>query len=770
MLNKKALPVFLALVILLAVNSHAEYTGGSGSLNDPYQISTVADWQHLMDTDTDWDKHFVLTADLDMQGVTLTPIGYYKMNPRRKKEFSGSLEGNGFTIRNIGIDMPNEDNVGLFGYTEGSVLKNINIENMHIVGDDSVGGLVGFNYGTISNISSSGVIYADEEAGGIVGVSYGGAIRNCDSSVDLYVTSWFVGGIVGYNCDTPVIDCSASGDVVGTGQTGDLGGLIGGSRWSYVINCSASGNVTGRNRIGGLIGWLDWYLVKSCYSTGNVQAEFHAGGLIGELTGIVENSYSAGDVNCIKQSGGFIGADWSGYGHVLNCMSTGAVTGTEDIGGFIGNMNSSTVYYGLNFFDADKNPGLPAIGDDSEPNIVGKTTTELSEMQTFVSNGWDFAGETQNGSDDYWVMPTNGGYPILSFQLMTEPNLPEFGGGDGSIENPFLITSTSEFNLIGDDYRLTDKHFKLANDLDFAGMEFRPIGSYDLPFTGSFDGNKKIIMNVVLMSDGEVYDYLGIFASLDCGARVFDLGVENLSVQLYQNRYRAVGGIAGDSFGATIKRCYVSADITDASYGGLIVGDMYYGYGKIENCYAIGSISGDSGTHGIVGKCSSSAKINDSYTSIIIDSAPLVNKIYPGETSQSHFTATHAEMMDPNTFLNSGWDFVDEEDNGSEDIWGYFEGSLYPQLAWQFEQVDIEGLAIDVASCGFEAGIENSLLSKLYSAARMLEDEDSKNVKAAINKLRAFINSVKAQRGKKIAEDIADKLIADAETIIESFL
>ncbi len=766
-MNKKALLFFAVLVILPGGKSYGEYGGGYGTETDPYQILDANDLNEISLHEEDWDKHFILINDVDMSGYdglegrpALNPVGYF-VDWGNYASFSGVFDGNGFTISNIVIDRPGEDNVGLFGCTKASILKNITLENVHIVGDDYVGSLVGFNYGIISNIDCSGVVNGNDKVGGIVGVSYDGVIRDCNSSATLYVTSWFAGGVCGYNCDTPVINCHATGDVIGSGNTGDLGGLIGGSRWSYIINCSASGNVTGTHRIGGLVGWLDWYLVRSCYATGNVQADYHAGGLIGENTGIMENAYAAGDVNCNTQSGGLIGTDWSGSGRVLNCISTGTVTGTDLLGGFIGNRDGHTVYLGRNFFDSEKNPGLPAISNHSDPNIVGGTTAELFDPQTFISTGWDFAGETQNGTDDYWTMPADGGYPVLSFQVIDLPPLPAFGGGNGSVENPFLIASVSQFNLIGDNYRLMDKHFRLTADLDFAGLECRPIGSLDLPFTGSFNGDKKRIMNVVLSPDPS--RYIGIFGSLDSGARVFDLGVENLSTQDCENQH--IGGIAGESFGASIERCYVKADIPEGRYIGLIVGDMTYG--KIENCYAIGSISGAYQTKGIVGRCYFMTKVGNSYSNISIDSAPPVNNIYPGETITTVLTATTDQMMNPATFIDLGWDFVDEDINGTDDIWGFFEGSLYPQLAWQFYEPDIESLYVDVVDLGIGGGIENSLLAKLYSAAARLEDDNHRNDKAAVNSLMAFINSVKAQRGKKITEDDADRLIEDAELIID---
>lgn len=60
-----------------------------------------------------------------------------------------------------------------------------------------------------------------------------------------------------------------------------------------------------------------------------------------------------------------------------------------------------------------------------------------------------------------------------------------------------------------------------------------------------------------------------------------------------------------------------------------------------------------------------------------------------------------------------------------------------------------------------------SLDAKLDAALNALNDVNENNDVAAINSMRAFINAVEAQRGKKISEEDADTLIADAELITQ---
>jgi hypothetical protein len=76
-------------------------------------------------------------------------------------------------------------------------------------------------------------------------------------------------------------------------------------------------------------------------------------------------------------------------------------------------------------------------------------------------------------------------------------------------------------------------------------------------------------------------------------------------------------------------------------------------------------------------------------------------------------------------------------------------------------------LANDVIEFVRHEGIENSLLAKIDTAIGILEDENDKNDKAAVNSLEAFINAVEAQRSKEISEEDADNLIAAAQQIID---
>jgi len=159
-----------------ALSAQAKYDGGSGEPNNPYQISSAADWQELMATPADWASHFILTSDIELDGVSITPIApdtsaSYEF---QGVPFTGIFDGNDYVIRNVDVNTPGRDYVGLFGYlgTDGQI-KNLRVEDTSILGRDYVGGLAARSHGTVTNCYSSGLVTGDFRLGGLVGWHYG---------------------------------------------------------------------------------------------------------------------------------------------------------------------------------------------------------------------------------------------------------------------------------------------------------------------------------------------------------------------------------------------------------------------------------------------------------------------------------------------------------------------------------------------------------------------------------------------------------------------
>ena len=144
------------------LQSSARYVG-AGTEAEPYQIRSAEDWRTLMRVAGDWNKHFIVTADLDFSGMVLTPVApdmvasmdyQFEGTP-----FTGVVDGQGHTLRHIVISLPDEDFVGLFGAIgAGGRVENLRVEAISVQGRLSVGALAGLNQGTIAGCRSEGVV------------------------------------------------------------------------------------------------------------------------------------------------------------------------------------------------------------------------------------------------------------------------------------------------------------------------------------------------------------------------------------------------------------------------------------------------------------------------------------------------------------------------------------------------------------------------------------------------------------------------------------
>ncbi len=167
------------------------------------------------------------------------------------------------------------------------------------------------------------------------------------------------------------------------------------------------------SKIGGLAGITDILPpINNCFTTGTIIGNGdYIGGIIGSVVGGVDitNCYSHVDVKGEDYVGGLIGAMSNSF--VTNCYSTGFVFGYNYTGGLIGD---GANWVDNSFWDTETS------GQDNSSAGTGKTTAEMTTLSTFTNAGWDFFGETANGSDDYWDMDESGevedGYPFLGYQ------------------------------------------------------------------------------------------------------------------------------------------------------------------------------------------------------------------------------------------------------------------------------------------------------------------------------------------------------------------
>jgi hypothetical protein len=265
--------------------------------------------------------------------------------------FSGVFDGNGFCINNLSIT--GAGNLGLFGWIEvGSFVQNLSIKDCMISGSSGsqwVGGLVGLNNsGSISNCYSTGSVSGpgSSSVGGLVGEN-DGSISSCYSTSTVSGSSDYVGGLVGGNGDS----------------------------------------------------------ISNCYSTGSVIGSSDVGGLVGDNGGDISNCYSTGSVIGSSDVGGLVGDNG---GNISNCYSTGSVIGSSDVGGLVGSNPDNTIT--ACFWDINTSSQTTGVGYGTSTGVTGKSTAEMKTQSTFTNAGWDFVGETANGTADIWKMVLPGIY------------------------------------------------------------------------------------------------------------------------------------------------------------------------------------------------------------------------------------------------------------------------------------------------------------------------------------------------------------------------
>jgi len=266
-------------IVLVAVcgwclSAQAKYAGGLGTEAEPFRISAVSDWQELMATPADWDKHFILTADIDLNDVPITPIG-------RGGEFAGVFDGNNHIIRNAEVNMQDADDVGLFGYLgRAGQIKNLGVEDGSVRGTWFVGGLVGENHGAITSCYSTASVASVFDGGGLVGYNRG-VISKCYSTSSVSpigAAGSNLGGLVGFNwAGGTISNCYSTGSVSG-GYGWPTGGLVGDNDDATISNCHSAGSVTGYWYVGGLVGENDAAVESSFWDVNRSGWPTSAGG------------------------------------------------------------------------------------------------------------------------------------------------------------------------------------------------------------------------------------------------------------------------------------------------------------------------------------------------------------------------------------------------------------------------------------------------------------------------------------------------------------
>ena len=563
------------LVCLVASQSPAaEFAGGTGEPDNPYQIATAQQLISIGDDPNLLDKHYVLVNDIDLdpnlpggQVFTKAVIASYEWtqygNIPGRTRFSGSLDGNSYSISNMVIkgDTGDEsENFGLIGYLYvNGIVKNIQLRNIKILNVGSqAGALVGLNYGTVLRCSATGSISGEAHVGGLVGDNYG-----------------------------DIVYCSASCNVqsVPGGAVRGAGGLAG-LNSGYISNCYAIGTVTGGDFLGGLVGVNHSYIFN-CYSMSTVTGEEILGGLVGNNFGYISNCYALGTVTGEQTLGGLVGANENSIHAVVSqCYAAcEIITAPKDsIGGLIGKSYARSTNTN-SFWD------VQVSGQRISAGGTGLNTAELQNSETYLNDGWNMAGGTSHGLTDIWMIAEPNTYPQLI--RLTDQYITTQLSGSGTPDDPYEIATAADLLAIND-YDI-NTNYVLVADIDMSGMVWATAPIFF--FIGTLNGQGHTISNLTI--DGG--NYLGLFGRIGSNGRVTNIFLKDFSIKGSDT----IGGLAGSNRGI-ILNCYATGNVLGGSnsdnLGGLVGGNR----GIILGCSISGNVSGgtESGSlGGLVGSC-----------------------------------------------------------------------------------------------------------------------------------------------------------------------
>ena len=222
------------------------------------------------------DINITLEKNIDLTGKDWTPIGTDYDN-----SYKGTFDGGGHTITGLTFTT-NDEYAGLFGWlNRAGTVKNVVMEGVQITSNQiyggSIGGVVGYSWGTIENCSVSGSVSGTKCVGGVVGAQKAGSITGCSSSATVKGMV-DVGGVAGQtNSSATLTACYATGNVtleIDPKKNIAGGGLVGMNAGSSLLACYATGNVTstgsstGYVHIGGFLG-NNYTTVTACYWKNN---------------------------------------------------------------------------------------------------------------------------------------------------------------------------------------------------------------------------------------------------------------------------------------------------------------------------------------------------------------------------------------------------------------------------------------------------------------------------------------------------------------------
>lgn len=402
---------------ILDTYSRAMQLSGSGTEEHPFIISSYKHLERLRNVTNDQVKnnlllpqtHFRQIGDIDMyksSSMSDSKNGWLAIGNTTNNPFRGIYDGGGYTISNLWSIRKNSAGIGLFGYTEKTVIKHVRMENPKMEGNYAVGSLVGATTSAGNSrdktalfgcTTTKGYIKASNGsvgAGGLVGVvnMYGMLLLDsCINNGTDVSASYAAGGLLGAGTvfsQSYLQQCENHATIT-TDYTG-AGGLVGSVDSLFVSGCINTGEIHGSTAYissdptnggygtGGLAGGAGVSAIYASTNEGVVEGHTGVGGLLGSTrigseellfnNALIKSCKNIATVTGQTAVGGICGEAQLGCYAVYNTATVTARASNAFIGGIAGNTSIAVIHNAIN------TGVVNAESAESAGGIVGKTT------------------------------------------------------------------------------------------------------------------------------------------------------------------------------------------------------------------------------------------------------------------------------------------------------------------------------------------------------------------------------------------------------------
>jgi len=589
--------------------------------NGEYLIKTPSDLDKLRNS----SSVYYLKNDIDLSGIEWKPID----------GFTGTLIGNGYTIKNMKIAL-NENNVGFFSTLNG-VVNNLHFEEakINVSGKrENIGILCGkLESGSIANISTSGIITAtsSQNVGGVVGYveMHGSCNLGIFKNDATVLGSANVGGIIGnfeniadnYNNYTVILNqFENTGTVKTLGECagGCIGYLYANNETGYSILVQASefkneGNINGQSYVGGIVGYAysdtNESYIKECSSHGNISADYRVGGIAGKVRNMLllscENAGGSVVANaCLTEDG-------ENYAYVGGIVGEGFFVGDstnmvsiayEGTGKYVGGI-AGYITIGTSFTMSNLTNNADISGADCVGGIFGG-------FEVIVDSYDNYTGTIQNLKNDGSIVASNDYVGGIVGYLYAKNNAGSYGmalqmsdfSSKGIVQGNAYVGGIFGY-AYSDITTSAAQYLNVASEISAEYMVGGVAGKIEnISMLNCSNVGTTITASGYWSNEGENYAYVGGYA----GYGYMASDCENMVELTYSAGGKYVAGVIGYATGPansnSIKNLSNKAKVLGDDYVGGVIGYCgITGEYSVENLKNVAEISGNEYVGGVIG-------------------------------------------------------------------------------------------------------------------------------------------------------------------------